>query len=163
MSTQVQLRLSWHAVCLTRSTDFPAAVTSSGLHFSWQTKMWWHLLSPLLTFAGFHFFFSYAQSIDQSVHSRSTMLGAVDDHSRAFVQALLPEKRYLFYPNLAKAAGSAPLARRIQALQPDIHIFGHTHFSWDTQLHGASPCCGNARILAVARCNFAVSWCTFLL
>ena len=52
------------------------------------------------------------------------------------MQELLPEKRYLFYPNLAKAAGSTPLAQRLQALQPDIHVFGHTHFSWDATLAG---------------------------
>lgn len=63
-------------------------------------------------------------------------------HFQACVQALLPEKRYLFYPNLAKAAGSVPLAKRLQALQPDVHIFGHTHFSWDTHLHGALSSCG---------------------
>lgn len=61
-------------------------------------------------------------------------------------QALLPEKRYLFYPNLAKAAGSQPLARRLTALQPDIHIFGHTHFSWDAGIEGVryvqAPLCG---------------------
>lgn len=52
------------------------------------------------------------------------------------LQALLPEKRYLFYPNLAKAAGSGPLAQRLRALKPDVHIFGHTHFSWDTNIEG---------------------------
>lgn len=52
------------------------------------------------------------------------------------LQALLPEKRYLFYPNLAKAAGSLPLAQRLGALQPDVHIFGHTHFSWDADIEG---------------------------
>ena len=52
------------------------------------------------------------------------------------LQALLPEKRYLFYPNLAKAAGSQPLARRLKALQPDMHVFGHTHFSWDACIGG---------------------------
>ncbi|DBA84082.1 TPA: hypothetical protein ACH3X1_006563 [Trebouxia sp. C0004] len=51
-------------------------------------------------------------------------------------QALLPEKRYLFYPNLAKAAGSEPLAHRLRALQPDVNIFGHTHFSWDATIEG---------------------------
>lgn len=53
---------------------------------------------------------------------------------------MLPEKRYLFYPNLAKAAGSEPLAQRVRALQPDIHIFGHTHFSWDATIAGESLC-----------------------
>ena len=52
------------------------------------------------------------------------------------LQALLPEKRYLFYPNLAKAAGSEPLAQRLRALKPDVHIFGHTHFSWDANIEG---------------------------
>ncbi|DBB02386.1 TPA: hypothetical protein ACH3X3_011389 [Trebouxia sp. C0006] len=61
-------------------------------------------------------------------------------------QALLPEKRYLFYPNLAKAAGSEPLAHRLRALQPDVNIFGHTHFSWDATIEGIrhiqAPLCG---------------------
>ncbi len=48
--------------------------------------------------------------------------------------ALLPEKRFLFYPGLAKASGSIPLAKRIAALKPDIHLFGHTHFAWDAML-----------------------------
>ncbi|KAL4428836.1 hypothetical protein ABPG77_005274 [Micractinium sp. CCAP 211/92] len=51
-------------------------------------------------------------------------------------QALLPEKRYLYYPGLTKAVGSAPLAARLQQLQPDIHLFGHTHFAWDARLGG---------------------------
>lgn len=40
-------------------------------------------------------------------------------------QALLPEKRYLYYPNLAKAVGSDFLAARVAQLQPDLHLFGH--------------------------------------
>ncbi|KAK9829451.1 hypothetical protein WJX72_005956 [[Myrmecia] bisecta] len=61
-------------------------------------------------------------------------------------QELLPEKRFLFYPNLAKAVGSDPLGQRVAALKPDIHIFGHTHFSWDATLQGTrhiqAPLCG---------------------
>ncbi len=49
-------------------------------------------------------------------------------------QRLLPEKRYLTFPNLAKAAGSLPLGARVRALAPDIHVFGHTHFAWDAKL-----------------------------
>lgn len=49
-------------------------------------------------------------------------------------QELLPEKRMLRHPNLAKAVGSDPLADRIAALQPDCHVFGHTHFGWDARL-----------------------------
>lgn len=52
------------------------------------------------------------------------------------MQELLPEKRFLYFPLLARVAGSAPLAARLPALRPDIHLFGHTHFSWDATLHG---------------------------
>lgn len=41
------------------------------------------------------------------------------------LQELLPEKRYLYYPGLTKAVGSAPLAARLRQLRPDIHLFGH--------------------------------------
>ena len=51
-------------------------------------------------------------------------------------QELLPEKRMLRHPNLAKAVGSALLARRMEQLRPDVHVFGHTHFSYDTRLGG---------------------------
>jgi hypothetical protein len=43
---------------------------------------------------------------------------------RMAAQELLPEKRLLRHPNLAKAVGSDPLAARIAQLQPDCHIFG---------------------------------------
>lgn len=43
---------------------------------------------------------------------------------------LLPEKRYLFFPNLAKVVGSTMLGDRVAQLRPDVHIFGHTHFGW---------------------------------
>ena len=49
---------------------------------------------------------------------------------------LIPEKRYLFFPNLVKASGSVPLGQRVAALKPDVHIFGHSHFSWDTTING---------------------------
>jgi len=52
------------------------------------------------------------------------------------LQELLPEKRMLRHPNLAKAVGSALLARRMEQLRPDVHVFGHTHFSYDTRLGG---------------------------
>lgn len=49
---------------------------------------------------------------------------------------LLPEKRYLYLPTLASAVGSTFLGRRVQALRPDVHCFGHTHFGWDATLDG---------------------------
>ena len=50
-------------------------------------------------------------------------------------QELLPEKRMLHYPNLAKAAGSDYLGARVAALSPDCHIFGHTHFTQDQTIN----------------------------
>ena len=50
------------------------------------------------------------------------------------VQALLPEKRMLFQPNLAKAVGSSYVAKRIEELRPIAHVFGHTHFLWDATI-----------------------------
>jgi hypothetical protein len=60
---------------------------------------------------------------------------------------LLPEKRFLTHPNvLPKVSGSLPLGQRVQALRPDLHVFGHTHFSWDATLDGVryvqAPLCG---------------------
>ena len=49
---------------------------------------------------------------------------------------LIPEKRYLFYPHLAKMVGSCALRDRVQRLGPTIHVFGHTHFGWDMTLDG---------------------------
>merc|ERR1712113_48907 len=51
-------------------------------------------------------------------------------------QELIPEKKMLFEKNLPKAVGSDFLMHRINSLQPNIHIFGHTHFSWDCVLEG---------------------------
>ena len=47
---------------------------------------------------------------------------------------LCPEKRFLFFPNLIRAVGSTFLGARVSALKPDVHVFGHTHFSWDATL-----------------------------
>ena len=53
-------------------------------------------------------------------------------------QDLLPEKRFLFFPNLSKMVGSAPLQQRLERLRPQhhLHVFGHSHFSWDATLDG---------------------------
>ena len=60
-------------------------------------------------------------------------------------QRLMLEKRFLTYPNLFKAVGSEPLGRRIKSLQPNMHVFGHSHFSWDMRLDGtrfiSAPLC----------------------
>ena len=48
---------------------------------------------------------------------------------------LLPEKRMLFFPNLAKAVGSNYLGKRVDELSPTCHVFGHTHFAWDANIN----------------------------
>lgn len=49
---------------------------------------------------------------------------------------LLPEKRFLFYPHLAKAVGSRVLGERVRRIKPNCHVFGHTHFGWDAEVEG---------------------------
>eukprot|EP00898_Chlorokybus_atmophyticus_P002574 jgi/Chlat1/3317/Chrsp22S03413 len=57
-------------------------------------------------------------------------------------QELLPEKRNLFYPNLPKASGSNYLERRLRGIHGEngnpnaVHLFGHSHFSWDATHNG---------------------------
>eukprot|EP00037_Helgoeca_nana_P025306 m.275562 g.275562 ORF g.275562 m.275562 type:complete len:433 (+) comp26904_c0_seq7:357-1655(+) len=51
-------------------------------------------------------------------------------------QQLIPEKRMLFYPHLPKMVGSMPLRDRLRLLRPSCHIFGHTHFAWDSKIEG---------------------------
>ncbi|KAB5516891.1 hypothetical protein DKX38_027539 [Salix brachista] len=57
-------------------------------------------------------------------------------------QELCPEKRMLFYPNLPKIVGSDFLEVRIRSIHGSegnasaCHVFGHTHFCWDSVLDG---------------------------
>eukprot|EP00931_Biecheleriopsis_adriatica_P045500 TRINITY_DN26061_c0_g1_i1.p1 TRINITY_DN26061_c0_g1~~TRINITY_DN26061_c0_g1_i1.p1 ORF type:complete len:445 (-),score=89.14 TRINITY_DN26061_c0_g1_i1:149-1306(-) len=47
---------------------------------------------------------------------------------------LIPEKRFLFSPNLTQIVGSDFVRQRVAQLKPDLHIFGHSHFPWDMTL-----------------------------
>mmetsp|Transcript_2750 Transcript_2750/g.4246 ORF Transcript_2750/g.4246 Transcript_2750/m.4246 type:complete len:409 (-) Transcript_2750:1585-2811(-) len=49
---------------------------------------------------------------------------------------LLPEKRFLYEPLLAKVVGSNALERQVRRLQPHLHLFGHTHIPIDLTLDG---------------------------
>ncbi|GAX78946.1 hypothetical protein CEUSTIGMA_g6386.t1 [Chlamydomonas eustigma] len=53
-------------------------------------------------------------------------------------QRLIPEKRFLYFPNLVKAVGSIPLSERVRRLAPIAHVFGHSHFAWDATLSHSS-------------------------
>lgn len=67
-------------------------------------------------------------------------------------QKLLPSKRWLHFPNLAKACGSDYLASRIQQVQSTIHVFGHTHFLQDDVINGVRY------IQWPVRCGFNISF-----
>ncbi len=51
-------------------------------------------------------------------------------------QELLPEKRVLLAPLLATVVGSDVLESQLRRLQPDLHLFGHTHIPIDLTLEG---------------------------
>ena len=52
-------------------------------------------------------------------------------------QELLPEKRVLLHGSLLpKVSGSSPLEAQIRRLQPDVHLFGHTHINVDVTIEG---------------------------
>ena len=49
---------------------------------------------------------------------------------------LVPEKRFLFLPTLTEAIGSRYLGDRVQRIRPNVHVFGHTHINWDSEIDG---------------------------
>ncbi|EKU20676.1 hypothetical protein NGA_2065300, partial [Nannochloropsis gaditana CCMP526] len=51
-------------------------------------------------------------------------------------EELCPEKRFLLEPMLPKVIGSTPLRRQVEALRPDLHVFGHTHIPIDLTVQG---------------------------
>ena len=72
------------------------------------------------------------QDRNQHTDDKKKEIGVVSFSHFLPFQALLPEKRLLHYPNLAKAAGSEYLGIRVsKQLKPHVHVFGHTHFSQD--------------------------------
>ncbi|CAE7606223.1 FTSH10 [Symbiodinium natans] len=51
-------------------------------------------------------------------------------------QELFPEKRFLVDSMLPKVSGSRALESQIRRLQPEVHIFGHSHLTVDNILEG---------------------------
>ncbi|GMH64959.1 hypothetical protein TrST_g9663 [Triparma strigata] len=49
---------------------------------------------------------------------------------------LLPEKRFMVEPMLAKVVGSSFLGKQVRELQPDLHVFGHSHIPIDLEIDG---------------------------
>mmetsp|Transcript_6086 Transcript_6086/g.19851 ORF Transcript_6086/g.19851 Transcript_6086/m.19851 type:complete len:381 (+) Transcript_6086:99-1241(+) len=82
-----------------------------------------------------------AKAMDDRNEDIETILGLARDDLVTFSHflprvELLPEKRYLFLPTLTQAVGSRFLGDRVKRLNPDVHIFGHTHINWDATIDG---------------------------
>lgn len=53
---------------------------------------------------------------------------------------LMPEKRFLFTPNLTQIVGSDFIRKRVTALQPDLHVFGPLRLDC-RRSQGFEQCC----------------------
>jgi len=49
---------------------------------------------------------------------------------------LIPEKRFLPSPEMAKQMGSNVLKKRVASIRPDVHVFARSCFGWDATLGG---------------------------
>lgn len=74
--------------------------------------------------------------MDELISRRESCNGAISFSHFVPRIELNPEKRYLTAPQLAKAVGSTHLAKRVEMLKPDLHVFGHTHFGYDMDVDG---------------------------
>ncbi len=78
---------------------------------------------------------------------------------------LLPEKRFLFEPLLARVCGSTFLGDQVSRLKPHLHLFGHTHIPMDITVDGTRfvqwPL-GHGRWLCVASLMLFVDFILFL-
>ncbi|CAD7696768.1 unnamed protein product [Ostreobium quekettii] len=128
--------LSWHHRSFDTEPDIPGIPPASPMTISDYRHCKWSLCShengseAIAEYIDALNDGSWVESVDSSsndVISFSHFLPHIE---------LLPEKRFLYYPNIAKVVGSDPLKRRIQKLRPHLHIFGHTHFGWDAVVDG---------------------------
>lgn len=135
---------SWYSAEWDREPDVPGSMPISKVMIDFHACSWPAPLSSHDGSLAAHFdklnepAFSRAL---QEIEAETAAAGGVRPPVLSFShflprQELLPEKRMLFYPNLAKASGSDPLEARVRALRPLAHVFGHTHFSWDAQVDG---------------------------
>lgn len=134
---------SWYHASFDKEPDIPGALPAHKLMTDFHACSWPESLNALDTSLAAHF----DQMNQEPVADALTAIQAQTNSSgkRPCVitfshflplQELLPEKRMLYQPNLAKAAGSDFLAKRMQQIQPTAHIFGHTHFNWDATNDG---------------------------
>jgi Icc-related predicted phosphoesterase len=133
--------LAWHHSSFDHEPDIPkevAAIPPHNLVFQDFHRCSWSPMDPLTP--------QVAESVDQlndqlSPENLFDIMHQTGDLVLSFSHflphlELLPEKRFLYYPNLAKAVGSLSLQKRVRKLKPKVHVFGHTHFGWDMEIEG---------------------------
>ncbi|KAK9816317.1 hypothetical protein WJX74_000882 [Apatococcus lobatus] len=128
--------ISWHHQSFDREPDIPGVPRPSPLFVSDYRACTWPEGFPGIGTEELAQWFDAQNEPAEQILDMSHDADVISFSHFLPLQALLPEKRNLFYSGLAKAVGSDFLARRIAELQPSIHLFGHTHFGWDATLDG---------------------------
>lgn len=134
---------SWYHASFDSEPDVPGAVPVQKMMVDFKACSWPEHLDATGTSLATHFDEMNQEPVADVMSALAAQAGGTDDRPPVITfshflphQALLPEKRMLYQPNLAKAVGSQMLAKRIEQLRPVAHIFGHTHFNWDCTIDG---------------------------
>ncbi|KAL4446687.1 hypothetical protein ABPG77_007931 [Micractinium sp. CCAP 211/92] len=135
---------SWYSAEWDREPDVPGSMPISKVMIDFHACSWPAPLSSQDDSLAAHFDELNEPAFSQAVQEIEAETAAAGGKRPPIIsfshflprQELLPEKRMLFYPNLAKASGSDALEARVRVLRPLAHVFGHTHFSWDAQVEG---------------------------
>eukprot|EP00891_Asterochloris_glomerata_P009593 jgi/Astpho2/9593/e_gw1.00146.85.1_t len=134
---------SWYHSSFDKEPDIAGSLSAERVFKDFHACRWPEHFDARDTSLAQHFDQMNAESVDTVAHSLQCQSSANQNRSPVITfshylpfQGLLPEKRMLFVPNLAKASGSDFLLPHIQRLQPLAHCFGHTHFSWDCTTKG---------------------------
>lgn len=136
--------LSWYSAHWDREPDVPGSTPISKVMLDFHVCSWPEPLNSHDDSLAAHFDAmnepAFSEALQQ-VEAQTAAAGGVRPPVFSFShflprQELLPEKRMLFYPNLAKASGSDQVEMRIRRLRPLAHVFGHTHFTWDAEIDG---------------------------
>ena len=142
--------LSWYHAAFDTEPDIPSFNTDPRkIYTDFKACRWPPDLDPLTLNDGGDALAKFFDSLnDPQLASLARSLKSAGDrsdgrNSRPVVIAfshflpfleLLPEKRFVYAPNLAKVAGSTLLGERVANLRPDVLVFGHTHIPFDGPL-----------------------------
>ncbi|KAL3153387.1 hypothetical protein ABBQ38_011726 [Trebouxia sp. C0009 RCD-2024] len=134
---------SWYHASFDAEPDIPGALPAHKIMVDFHACSWPEALDATSPSLAMHFDQMNEEPVTDVMSACQSSADASCDWPPVItfshflpLQALLPEKRMLYQPNLAKAAGSNFLATRIQQLKPVAHVFGHTHFNWDCSIDG---------------------------